>query len=82
MHKLILKYVKLTSSNCNNNRSNRFRKINKYRFKLIKNKKKQFYKAFAIFNEKKITKLKESLFYLKEDRSNLFVYRKKFIASI
>jgi len=50
------KYVKLTSLNYNNNRSNRFRKINKHRFELIRNKEKRFYKAFVIFDEKKITK--------------------------
>ncbi len=58
MHKLMSKYIKLTSSNCNNNRFNCFRKINKHRFELIRNKEKQFYKALAIFNKKKITKFK------------------------
>ncbi len=47
--------------------------MNKYRFKLIRNKEKRFYKAFAIFDEKKIIKLKRSLFYLKEDQDNLFM---------
>jgi hypothetical protein len=76
------KYVRLTSLNYNDNRSNRFRKMNKHRFKLIRNREKRFYKAFAIFDEKKITKLRRSLFYLKEDRDNLFVCQEKFIALI
>ena len=61
------KYVRLTSSNCNNDQFNRFYKMNKHRFELIRNKEKRFYKAFAIFDEKKIIKLKRFLFYLEED---------------
>jgi hypothetical protein len=56
MHELMSKYVRLTSSNCNNNRFNCFRKMNKHRFKLIRNREKRFYKALAIFDEEKITK--------------------------
>lgn len=82
MHKLISKYIRLTSLNCNNNWSNYSRKINKYCFKLIRNKEKRFYKALAIFDEKEIIKLKRSLFYLEEDQDNLFICRKKFIALI
>jgi hypothetical protein len=78
----MLKYIRLTLLDYNNNRSNYFRKIYKYRFKLIENKEKQFYKALAIFDKKKITKFRQSLFYLKEDRNNLFIYRKKFIVLI
>jgi hypothetical protein len=48
--------------------------MNKHRFELIKNKEKRFYKALAIFDEEKITKSRQSLFYLEEDRDNLFVY--------
>jgi len=48
--------------------------MNKHRFKLIRNKEKQFYKAFAIFDEKKIIKFKQSLFYLEENQNNLFIY--------
>jgi len=70
----MLKYVRLTSLDCNDNRFNRFRKINKHRFKLIRNKEKRFYKTLAIFDEKEITKSRRSLFYLKENRDNLFVY--------
>ena len=70
----MLKCVKLMSLNCNNNWFNRFRKINKHRFKLIRNREKQFYKTLAIFNKKKIIKFRQSLFYLKENRNNLFVY--------
>jgi len=50
----MLKYVELTSLDCNNNQFNRFRKINKHRFILIRNKEKRFYKVLAIFDEKKI----------------------------
>ncbi len=52
MYKLMSKYIRLTFSNYNNNRFNRFRKINKHCFKLIENKEKRFYKAFAIFDKK------------------------------
>jgi hypothetical protein len=62
------------SLKCNNNWFDYFRKINKHRFKLIKNRKKQFYKAFAIFDKEKITKSRQPLFYLEENRDNLFVY--------
>jgi hypothetical protein len=34
------KYVRLTSLDCNNNRFNCSRKINKHRFELIENRKK------------------------------------------
>ncbi len=73
MHKLVSKYVRLTPLDCNDNRFDRSRKINKHCFELIKNKEKRFYKAFAIFDEEKIIKSRQSLFYLKEDRDNLFV---------
>lgn len=56
--------------------------MNKHRFKLIRNKEKRFYKALAIFDKKKIIKFRRSLFYLEEDRDNLFVYREKFIALV
>jgi len=36
----MLKYVRLTSLNYNNNRFNYSRKINKHRFELIRNKEK------------------------------------------
>jgi len=82
VHKLISKYIRLTSSNRNNNCFNYSRKINKYCFKLIRNKEKRFYKALVIFDEKEIIKLKRFLIYLEEDRNNLFICRKKFIALI
>jgi len=78
----MLKYVKLMFLDCNNNRFDCFRKINKHRFKSIRNKERRFYKTLAIFDKKKIIKLKRFLFYLEENRNNLFVYREKFIASI
>ncbi len=61
------KYIKLMSLDYNNNRFNYSRKIDKYRFELIKNREKHFYKILAIFVEKKITKFKQSLFYLEEN---------------
>jgi len=67
------KNVKLTLLNYNDNRFNRSRKMNKHRFELMQNKEKRFYKALAIFDEKKIIKSRRSLFYLKEDQDNLFV---------
>ncbi len=56
--------------------------MNKHRFELIRNKEKRFYKAFAIFDKKKIIKSRRSLFYLEENQDNLFICQEKFIASI
>ncbi len=60
------KYVKLTSLDCNNNWFNYSRKINKYGFKLIRNKEKQFIKHLRFSTKKRLQNLDNLCFIWKK----------------